>query len=86
MRVIFGVLGVITPTLGVDVHPYHRDMMPDVSLVYNTHPGHSGSAFAHFLLSSDDVKSYDIILEPPNPCQHTLVCGVLCGDLCRGPF
>ena len=60
--------------------------MPDVSLVYNTHPGHSGSAFAHFLLSSDDVKSYDIILEPPNPCQHTLVCGVLCGDLCRGPL
>ena len=64
----------------------HRDMMPDVSLVYNTHPGHSGSAFAHFLLSSDDVKSYDIILEPPNPCQHTLVCGVLCGDLCLGPL
>ena len=48
------------------------------SLVYNTHPGHSDSAFGHFLLSSDDVKSYAIILEPPNPCQHTLVCGVLC--------
>ena len=25
VRVIFGVLGVITPTLGVDVHPYCKE-------------------------------------------------------------
>ena len=33
VRVIFGVLGVITPTLGVDVHPY-----------LGTAPGTRGSA------------------------------------------
>ena len=31
VRVIFGVLGVITPTLGVDVHPYTNSIKSELA-------------------------------------------------------